>query len=225
MKKTNQELHTQTTSQKEFLALLKKDFNIKDKEGKISTLNSLGHKLKKRAYTIYWLNMTAFVLLCLGVFLYFVSPAILWVIGHGPGSETFVHHFKKLTIIGIVLVIVTLLYGLLVFWVLLVKCSFLTHQKHNIYLYLGVRVVVLVVDEKVVAYCKYGYFTVPTATWCAKLDHDQMIRFELKGKNKYSLDINWYSESTYERYIKQLHTVDNKKSYREDKRLNDDIPL
>ena len=158
--------------EKEYLANLKKDFAITDKDGKINSISDLiGKRLNKRAYIIYWLNMVFFILLCSVVFLFLISPAILWIMGSGPGTETFNDKFKPIAIAGIVFVVATALYGGLVFWVLLVKCAHLNHEGHKIHLYLGVRVVILCVDDRIVSYCKYGWFTVPSASWCAKLDN------------------------------------------------------
>lgn len=197
--------------EKKYLEQLKKDFAVNDKKEKITSLNDLlGKKLNKRAYVIYWLNMITFIILCLGVFLFIISPAILWIIGHGPGTETFSHKFKIITVIGLVFVVAAALYGGLVFWVLQVKCIHLNHDEHKIHLYLGARIIILCVDERIVAYCKYGWFTVPPASWCARLDDDQMIRFQVTKKNEYTLDINWYTESSYERYIEQKYTINGK---------------
>ena len=194
-----------------YLEQLKKDFAVNDKKGEINSINELlGKKLNTRAYVTYWLNMVTFIILCLGVFLFLVSPAIMWILGHGPGTETFSQKFKIVVVIGLVFVVAAALYGGLVFWVLLVKCIHLNHDGHKIHLYLGARIIVLCVDERIVAYCKYGWFTVPPASWCAKLDEDQMIRFQIFKKNEYTLDVNWYTESSYEKYIEERYTINGK---------------
>ena len=202
---------TNINKEKQYLEQLKKDFAVIDKKGEVNSLNELiGKKLNKRAYVIYWLNMAAFVFLCFGVFLYIVSPAILWIAGQGPGSSEFNDKFKTITIIGVCFIVAAALYGGLVFWVLLVKCIHITHDGHKIHLYLGARIIILCVDDRIVAYCKYGWFTVPPASWCADLGNDQMLHFAVKKKNEYDLDINWYTESSYERYVEQIKMVNGK---------------
>ena len=202
-----------TTKEMEKLNLneLKKEFAINDKNGEINTLNDLiGKKLNRRAYTIYWVNMAVAIILCLASLLFILSPILIWIYGHSFGSSEYIHALKIALIVGLPTLVITALYLGLVFWVLMVKCAHLEHDGHKIHLYLGVRSIVLCVDERIIAYCKYGWFTVPTASWCAELDDTQMIRFQLQVKNKYQLDINWYSESTYERYIEELHKIDGK---------------
>ena len=93
--------------EKQYLEQLKKDFAITDKKGEVNSVNELiGKKLNRRAYTIYWINMVIFIILCAGVFMFLISPIVLWILGHGPGSTTFTDKFKKVTIFGICFVVV-----------------------------------------------------------------------------------------------------------------------
>ena len=201
---------------------LKRELSINDKNQEINSLNELlGKKLARRSYTIYWFNLIIFIILCASCLLFFISPVIIWMCGLQFGTEPYTRAFKIALAVGLPTLLITALYDGLVFWVFMVKCCRLEHAGHKIHLYLGVRIVVLCVDERIVAYCKYGYFTVPTATWCAELDDGEMIRFQLQGKNKYELDINWYSDSTFQRFIEQKNTdKDNKANLSKQQKLD-----
>ena len=191
---------------------LKRELSINYKNQEINSINELiGKKLARRSYTIYWFNLIIFIILCASCLLFFISPIIIWMCGLQFGSTEYTNALKIALAVGLPTLLITGLYDGLVFWVFMVKCCHLEHEGHKIHLYLGVRIVVLCVDERIVAYCKYGYFTVPTATWCAELDDGEMIRFQLQGKNKYELDINWYSDSTFQRFVEQSNN-NNKKN-------------
>ena len=177
-----------------------KALKIKNKHNEITTVKELfDKKLKKRSDAIYWSNITIFVVMCLAVFIFIISPLIIWMFGYDFGGPQFYSHFKIALAIGIPVLLISVLYGILVFWELMIKYTNFTYKKHDIYLYMGVEVVVLAIDNKVIACCKDNYFSTPNTTWWVRLEQAEFIRFETIRKHKYELDFNWYTDSSIER--------------------------
>ena len=171
---------------------------------------AIGKKLYKTSAAIYWTNIVVFVLLCIGTFLFAVSPLLYWIFG-GKGGEAQAKFFKTVVAIGIPFTVVTALYGGLVFWVLMTRVRQFYQNNHRVFVYMGVTTTIVCIDDKIMTYIKNGYLMDPNVTCFFKIDKDEICRFSMPGKYKFSIDFNWYSQKSYERFEEHISYYANKK--------------
>lgn len=160
---------------------------------------AIGKKLYKRAATIYWCNMVGFILLCIGEFAFAVAPLLLWLFGYKVAQEG-TNYYKLIVLIGIPWTIVTALYGGLVFWVLMTRVRQFSESNHNVFVYMGVLVTIVCVDDKIMTYIRNGYLMDPSVTCYFKLGKDEICRFQQIKKYSFQIDFNWFTSKTYERF-------------------------
>ena len=160
------------------------DYDKKDHPEKYWTAKYL----RKRAITILVINIIIFVLLCVVVFGVIIAPIIGWIYGLN-NTQTWQQYIIDVMWIGVPALVVTALYGGLLFWVLLVKFVHFEHKGHRVDLDLGVKSIVLCVDEKVIAYVSHGFYSCPSAVWHTKIG-DEHLKFEIFKKNSYKIEIN-----------------------------------
>ena len=134
---------------------------------------AIGKQLYKRSAIIYWTNMAIFVLLCIGEFLFVVAPLLLWLFGYQPKANG-TNYYKVIVAIGIPWTIVAALYGGLVFWVLMTRVRQFSESNHNIFVYMGVLITIICVDDKIMTYIKNGYLMDPSCTCYFKKGEDEI---------------------------------------------------
>ena len=199
--------------------IIKKDIkklNVSDSfylvDEKTKAVNkAIGKKLYKRAAAIYWSNVVFFVLLCIGAFIFVVAPLFLWLFGYKV-NESNTNWYKLIVTIGLPWTVVTALYGGLVFWVLMTKVRQFSEANHRIFIYMGVLVTIVCVDDKIITYIKNGYMMDPTCTCYFKLGKNEICRFRQKAKYDFKIDFNWYTSKTYERFEQHINYYNKKKS-------------
>ena len=160
-------------------------------------------KFKKNAMTIFGINVAIFAILCTIVFVIVFLPLIMWLYSES-GNITFNDFLSYLTVcvlVGGPVIVVTALYGGLLFWILLVRFVHFEHQGHKIDIYLGVKKIAFAVDGKMVGYAQHGVYSVPHVVWITEVDKCG-IKLEVFKKNDYKLEINYFPVNVQHQDIK-----------------------
>ena len=153
-------------------------------------------KFRKTIKGIFIANIVIFAFLCLIIFIIVFLPFIVWLYSQNATLDTgtVLNYLTTCVLIGGPVIIVTSLYGGLLFWVLLVRCIRFEHNGHKIDLYLGVKKIAFAVDGKLVGCAHHGIYSVPHVVWYAKVG-DEGVKLEVFKKNEYKIEINWYPVS------------------------------
>mgnify|MGYP004445891157 CR=1 FL=1 len=150
-------------------------------------------EFRKRASTIFVLNIVIFAILCTCIFVVIFLPILMWLYSKNDTItyDTFMEYLTTCVLVGGPIIVATALYGGLLFWVLLVRVIHFEHEGHKIDIYLGVKSIAFAVDGKLIGYAQHGIYAVPHVVWYTKINNSG-IRLEVFKKNDYRLDINWY---------------------------------
>ena len=160
-------------------------------------------KFRRTSLTIFIINIVIFAILCAMVFVIIFLPILMWLYSKNDTItyDDFWTYLTTCVLVGGPVIVVTALYGGLLFWVLLIRCVHFEHEGHTIDIYLGAKTIAFAVDNKLVGYAQHGIYYVPHVVWYTKIE-ETGIKFEVFKKNDYKLELNFYPVSIQNQNIK-----------------------